>query len=65
MTAESWESANMRMACLDCGESGAAPYVTTKGENPGKPVRVCDKCIHRWEAFGLKDRPTMYEEPQR
>lgn len=61
--AESWTSANKRMACLDCGESEAQPYVTTRGENPGRPVRVCHRCSHRWVEFGLKERPPMYEEP--
>lgn len=62
---ESWTSANARMSCLDCGESGAHPYTTTKGENHGRPVRVCHKCLHRWEWLGLKPREPMYEEPPR
>lgn len=49
---ETWARANARMACLDCGESGAHPYVTTKGENPGRQVRVCTACMHRWEEWG-------------
>ena len=61
---ESWKKANERMSCLDCGESGAEPYVTTKGKNPGRNVRVCHKCVHRWEEFGLKPREPVYEEPR-
>lgn len=60
--AETWAQANARMACLDCGESNAHPYVTTKGANPGRLVRVCNPCMHRWEEWGLKPRPLMHEE---
>jgi hypothetical protein len=60
---ETWKTANLRMACLDCGESSAQPYVTTKGENPGRAVRVCHRCFDRWGAFGLRPRDPMYEEP--
>lgn len=60
---ESWVEANKRMSCLDCGASGAAPYVTTKGENPRRNVRVCSRCLDRWIEFGLRSRDAMYEEP--
>lgn len=45
-----------RLACFDCGESGARLFVTTKGENPGRKIRVCPKCLRRWDDFGLKSR---------
>jgi ribosomal protein L33 len=60
---ENWKSANARMACLDCGESGAHAYTTTKGKNPGRYVRVCRQCLDRWAEFGLQSRGPMYEEP--
>lgn len=56
---ESWASANARMACLDCGESGAHPYTTRWGNH----VRVCNACIHRWEDARLVPRDRMYDEP--
>ena len=59
---ELWKSANARMACLDCGESGAHPFVTTKGENQGRAVRVCRRCLHRWDEFGLRTRAPMFDE---
>lgn len=65
MSRETWKSANERMACLDCGESGAHPYTTTRGANPGRAVRVCHRCVHRWVEFGLVERAPMYEEPER
>ena len=60
---ESWASANTRMACLYCGASGAQPYVTTTGANAGRNVRVCIRCLHRWDEFGLRPRNPIYEEP--
>lgn len=57
---ETWKSANERMACVDCGESGAQPYTTVYGRH----VRVCSRCLHRWESFGLRSREPMYEEPR-
>lgn len=59
---ESWKSANERMACLDCGQSGAHPYTTTTGANPGRAVRVCRQCLHRWGEFGLRTRAPIHEE---
>lgn len=56
MTKETITSANRRMACYDCGESGATPVVTTKGENAGRKIRVCLRCAHRWDEFGLRVR---------
>lgn len=61
---ESWASANARMACFDCGESGAQPYTTTAGPNPGKHVRVCLQCVDRWEWLKLVSRERMFEEPK-
>ncbi len=59
---ETWASANARRACLDCGESGAGMYVTTRGKNPGRNVRVCHRCIDHWVEFGLQTREPIYEE---
>ena len=64
MSDKTWAAANARMACLDCGESGAHPYTTTKGKNPGRLVRVCHRCLDRWGDFGLRSRPPVYEEPR-
>lgn len=63
MARETWAQANRRMACIDCGKSGAQPYVTTKGANPGRNVRICDECSPRWVEYGLKERAPTYEEP--
>jgi len=60
---ETWKSANERMACLTCGESGAHPYTASLAGNPGKPVRVCVRCLHSWEHMKLTPRAPMYEEP--
>lgn len=59
---ESWAEANARMSCLHCGASGADPYVTTRGENPGRNVRVCVRCLDRWTEFGLRPRGIVYDE---
>jgi len=61
---ETWASANARMSCFDCGESGAHPYTTNAGPNPGKHVRVCRLCDHRWAWLDLRARDRMYEETQ-
>jgi hypothetical protein len=57
---ESWASANARMACFDCGESGAKPYTTSHGNH----VRVCLRCIQRWECCRLVPREPMFDEPR-
>lgn len=57
---ESWASSNRRMACLDCGESGAQPYTTSHG----KHVRVCNRCLGRWEWLRLVPRDRMFDEPR-
>lgn len=56
---ESWASANARMACMDCGESGADPYTT----NLGKHVRICGRCLHGWEALQPRMRERLPCEP--
>jgi hypothetical protein len=56
---ETWASANARMSCLDCGESGADPYTASEG----RPVRVCRRCVHCWEWLRLVPRAPMYDEP--
>jgi len=45
-------------ACCDCGEHGANLVRTTKGENPGRALRICKACWRsgRWDEFGLVDR---------
>lgn len=53
-----------RMACLDCGNSGATAYTTTKGANPGRLVRICDACWGRWAEYGLKTRDLLPGERQ-
>lgn len=60
--------ANRMRACLDCGEPGAFLFRTTKGENPGRLVRVCAKCLRGssdWQRFGLVEREPLDEEKQR
>ena len=60
------EAARVR-ACLDCGSPGARLWTTTKGENPGRLLRVCDACCsaHDWYRFGLIERePTVAETPE-
>lgn len=61
---ETWASANARRACLDCGESDADLYRTTRGEHPGRLVRVCQRCAvaHDWYRFGLVAREPLPEE---
>ncbi len=59
---ETRASANARMACLECGVSGAAPYVTTKGANPGRMVRVCDRDLPGWSEYGLRERKPIEGE---
>jgi hypothetical protein len=56
--------ANTVRACLDCGEPGAALYLTTKNENPGRLLRLCDRCRvgHDWDRFGLVWREPLPEE---
>jgi len=60
------EAARVR-ACLDCGAPNAGLWRTTKGENPGRPVRVCDACLRAgyWDEFGLVARAPMGAEVER
>ena len=58
--------ANRVRACLDCGEPGALLWRTTKGENPGRLLRVCAACLRKddWHRFGLVERqPILGEVP--
>lgn len=58
--------ANRVRACLNCGEPGALLWRTTKGENPGRNVRVCAACLRKddWYRFGLVERqPILGEVP--
>jgi hypothetical protein len=58
--------ANRVRACLDCGEPGAPLWRTTKGENPGRLVRICAACLRKddWRRFGLVERqPIVGEAP--
>lgn len=59
---ETEREAGARMACHDCGESGADPWVTTKVENPGRLLRVCHRCVHRWVTWGLVSRDLLPHE---
>lgn len=54
--------ANYLRACLDCGKHGAALLETTKGENPGRLIRVCSRCIHDWVRFGPLAREPINQE---
>lgn len=58
--------ANRVRACLDCGEPGALLWRTTKGENPGRLLRICAACLRKddWHRFGLAERqPILGEVP--
>lgn len=58
--------ANRVRACLDCGEPGALLWSTTKGENPGRLLRICAACLRKddWHRFGLVERqPILGEVP--
>ena len=58
--------ANRVRACLDCGEPGALLWRTTKGENPGRLLRICAACLRKdnWHRFGLVERqPILGEVP--
>lgn len=59
---ETVSSANRRMACLWCGTSGATPVRTTRGENPGRNLRVCRACAHHWDGYGLVVRELIADE---
>lgn len=59
MARETWSDGHRRMACYDCGASGGVPVTTTRGENPGRHLRVCRSCFPRWDAFGLIQRERM------
>jgi hypothetical protein len=52
-------------ACIDCGAPGGQLLKTTKGENPGRLLRLCAACLRGgvWWCFGLVDRdPLPLEE---
>lgn len=48
--------------CCDCGEPNAALWRTTKAENPGRLLRVCRYCEHRWTRWGLVERDPIAGE---
>jgi hypothetical protein len=56
--------ANRVRACLDCGEPGALLWRTTKGENPGRLLRICAACLRKddWHRFGLVERQPILSE---
>ena len=56
--------ANRVRACLDCGEPGALLWRTTKGENPGRLLRICAACLRKddWWRFGLVERQPILGE---
>jgi hypothetical protein len=45
-------------ACVDCGEPGGILWITTKGANPGRKLRLCEACrvARDWYRFGLIPR---------
>jgi hypothetical protein len=58
--------ANRVRACLDCGAPGALLWRTTRGENPGRLLRICEACLRKadWHRFGLVERqPILGEVP--
>ena len=48
--------------CLDCGAPNARLWRTTKNENPGRLLRVCDACREHWDRFGLVEREPLPSE---
>lgn len=58
------KEANRVRACLDCGSSGALLWRTTKGERPGRLLRICDACLRKddWHRFGLVEREPLVGE---
>jgi hypothetical protein len=49
-------------ACIGCGTPGAWLCRTTKGENPGRNLRLCQECLRadpNWFDFGLADRDPL------
>jgi len=53
-------------ACVDCGAPNSWLCKTTKGENPGRLLRLCTRCLGKpdWHRFGLVDRdPLPLEAP--
>lgn len=65
--AETWDSANRRRACIDCGDSGALLYTCHSSRRPeGFPTRVCYSYLHsgRWNHVQLIRRePLPSEQP--
>jgi len=51
-------------ACLGCGSPDAWLCRTTKGENPGRMLRLCNACVRTgdWDQFGLVDREPVADE---
>ena len=48
--------ANRVRACLDCGEPGAFLWRTTKGENPGRLLRICAACLRKADWHSQQER---------
>ena len=55
------EAARIR-ACLECGKPGAGLRVTTRGENPGRNIRVCSECEPNWWMFAPVEREPVAAE---
>jgi hypothetical protein len=58
------KEANRVRACLNCGRHGAHMWRTTKGENPGRLLRLCSACLRggEWFRFGLVEREPVLSE---
>ena len=60
-----WSEANAKRLCLECGAPDAHLFVTTRGANPGRKVRLCTTCLLQcddWLEFGLVEREPMPSE---
>lgn len=58
--------AGLIRACIGCGRPGAWLCRTTRGENPGRNLRLCPQCAADpdWYVFVLVDRePLPIEAP--
>jgi hypothetical protein len=55
--AETWDSANRRRACLDCGDSGAELWRAHDGRN----LRICRACHYsgRWDHIRMSSREPL------
>lgn len=61
------DEACQKRACVDCGAPNAWLCKTTKGENPGRLLRLCAACLRGatdWWRFGLVDREPLPLERQ-